>query len=279
METVAPLEVRRQSSRRRWLANSLPPERRRPHAQLRQLRNAHAARADACAPHIRRTSVSKSATWWCSSTASKVAKRTWPPRRARLRACIARRRFIRADAGQTRAPLPRQGLRLHAALPITLMLDTLVQHGKVSADVAVEVRKFIADNQTAVPSAAAAVTGTTPVASAPKRMTYGARAALAANAAGKRLLECMERKRTNLCVAADVPTCASVLALADAIGARVVACVRARKCRRLTAHPWRASLYPFTHRPAHLLPEDARRHSGRLHAVLWQCARSAGGQA
>ena len=29
----------------------------------------------------------------------------------------------------------------------------------------------------------------------------------------------MERKKTNLCVAADVPTCAGVLALADAIGA------------------------------------------------------------
>jgi len=29
----------------------------------------------------------------------------------------------------------------------------------------------------------------------------------------------MERKQTNLCVAADVTTCAGVLALADAIGA------------------------------------------------------------
>ena len=37
--------------------------------------------------------------------------------------------------------------------------------------------------------------------------------------AGKQLLEIMERKKTNLCVAADVPTCAGVLALADAIGA------------------------------------------------------------
>ena len=31
----------------------------------------------------------------------------------------------------------------------------------------------------------------------------------------------MERKRTNLCVAADVPTCAGVLALADAIGPHI----------------------------------------------------------
>ena len=40
-----------------------------------------------------------------------------------------------------------------------------------------------------------------------------------ARCAGKQLFEIMERKKTNLCVAADVPTCVGVLALADAIGA------------------------------------------------------------
>lgn len=109
-----------------------------------------------------------------------------------------------------------QGLKLHAALPITLMLGTLVAHGKVTAAVAADVRQFIADNQTAVPAAAAALTS---VAAAPKRLTYGLRAQQAGNPAGRRLLECMERKQSNLCVAADVPTCAAVLAMADAIGA------------------------------------------------------------
>jgi uridine monophosphate synthetase len=101
------------------------------------------------------------------------------------------------------------------------MLDTLVAHGKVTADVAADVRAFLAANQTSVPAAAGAVVGTAATAAAPKRMTYGARAQQAANAAGKRLLECMERKRTNLCVAADVTTCEGVLRLAEAIGPHI----------------------------------------------------------
>ena len=57
----------------------------------------------------------------------------------------------------------------------------------------------------------------------------GARGAHYASArwAGKLLLETMERKQTNLCVAADVPTCAGVLALADAVGARCAVATQA----------------------------------------------------
>jgi uridine monophosphate synthetase len=118
-----------------------------------------------------------------------------------------------------RAATP-QNLRLHAALPITRMLDTLVAHGKVTEAVASDVRAFLAANQTSVPAAASLVTGQA-VAAKAARLTYGARAQLAGNAAGKRLLECMERKRSNLCVAADVTTCEGVLRLAAAIGPHI----------------------------------------------------------
>ena len=47
------------------------------------------------------------------------------------------------------------------------------------------------------------------------RQSYEARAALAQNPLGRRCLEIMARKRTNLAVAADVPTAAEMLALAD----------------------------------------------------------------
>ncbi len=51
---------------------------------------------------------------------------------------------------------------------------------------AASVRQFIADNQTAVPVSAAALSGGAPAAapSVPKRLAYGARAAQAANPAG-----------------------------------------------------------------------------------------------
>jgi hypothetical protein len=82
--------------------------------------------------------------------------------------------------------------------------------------------------------------------------------------AGKQLLEIMERKQTNLCVAADVTTCAGVLVLADAIGAH---CKRCDACTCLDQRLTRMC------RPAHLLPEDARGHVRRLHARLWRrCA-------
>jgi hypothetical protein len=170
-----------------------------------------------------------------------------------------------------------------------------------SPDVAEAVRRFIAENQTAVPSAAGALSGGAaapkPAPAAPKRLPYGARAAQAANPAGapppparvrrrggsltqsparrragKALLETIERKQSNLCVAADVPTCAGVLALADAIGALRDARVRVRAAAAALTRAGGAACA----RAAHLLPEDARGHAGRLHARLWhRCGRCA----
>jgi hypothetical protein len=49
------------------------------------------------------------------------------------------------------------------------------------------------------------------------RLRYEERAALAQNAVGRRLLELMARKRTNLSVAADVATVEEMLELADKV--------------------------------------------------------------
>ena len=110
------------------------------------------------------------------------------------------------------------GLRLHAAFTLGALLEVLVREGKVGAGVAASVRAFIAANQTfdpAAPSAAA------PPAPAPARLPWGERAALAANPAGKALFELMARKRTNLAVAADVPSTDAVLALAESTGPHI----------------------------------------------------------
>ena len=48
-------------------------------------------------------------------------------------------------------------------------------------------------------------------------MAYEERAGLAKNALGKQLFELMARKQSNLAVAADVPTAAAVLQLADQV--------------------------------------------------------------
>lgn len=50
------------------------------------------------------------------------------------------------------AHLKANGLQLHAAFKLSAMLDILLKHQLVTAQVANSVRKFIAENQTRLPS-------------------------------------------------------------------------------------------------------------------------------
>lgn len=113
------------------------------------------------------------------------------------------------------ANLAANNMKLHAVLPLSTVLDVLLKHGKMDEKLANTVREFVAANQTGP------ATGPPPPPPPPKRQTYGARAALAGNACGKALLECMERKKTNLCVAADLGTAAELLELADKVGPEI----------------------------------------------------------
>jgi len=114
--------------------------------------------------------------------------------------------------------LASNSLKLHAVLRITEMLGVLSKHNKVSDEVVASVKAFIAANQTGPGSSAPAPA---PAPAAPARLRYEERAAMAQCACAKRLLECMARKETNLCVAADVNTAAELLAVADAIGPHI----------------------------------------------------------
>lgn len=118
------------------------------------------------------------------------------------------------------AHLAANGLKLHAAFKLSAMLDVLVAHGHVTEDVAAKVRAFIAANQTARPAAGAATSGGG-AAKRPKRLTYETRAAAAKNAMARACLELMARKRTNLCVAADVATAEEMLDIADKVGPHI----------------------------------------------------------
>jgi uridine monophosphate synthetase len=51
-----------------------------------------------------------------------------------------------------------------------------------------------------------------------RRLPFGERAGLSMNPIGKKLFELMERKQSNLLVAADVNTTLELLALADVVG-------------------------------------------------------------
>ncbi len=118
--------------------------------------------------------------------------------------------------------LQKNGLKLHATLKLTYIVDVLVRHGKVAKEVANSVGQFLAENQTSVTTGGLSVTANSIPKSLPsRRIPYGDRAALSQNPTGKKLLELMQRKQTNLCVAADVSTAQALLSLADSVRLQV----------------------------------------------------------
>lgn len=116
--------------------------------------------------------------------------------------------------------LAQKGIKLHAALNLTQMVEVLVKHGKLTEDVSLSVRQFIAENQTSLPAAAPAQVPSTPAA-CKQRLSYGERALLAQNSTGKQLFEIMEHKKSNLSLAADVNTAEELLAIADKVGPEI----------------------------------------------------------
>lgn len=46
------------------------------------------------------------------------------------------------------AHLEKNGLKLYAAFTLSFIVDTLLEHGKLTADVVASVKKFVAENQT-----------------------------------------------------------------------------------------------------------------------------------
>jgi orotidine-5'-phosphate decarboxylase len=62
---------------------------------------------------------------------------------------------------------------------------------------------------------------------------YSARLAAHSNPAARALLECIERKQSNLCVSVDVSTKAQVLEVVDAVGPSVCL-IKVRFCRSVS---------------------------------------------
>lgn len=122
----------------------------------------------------------------------------------------------RAQGG--RQNLEQRGLTLHAVIAMPDMLDVLVEKGRLDNNTANSVRKFIADNQVVKPVTASTTVTATPSVS---HMTYTERAAMAKSEFSRRLFTLMDRKSTNLAVAADVTTADELLTLANAVGPHI----------------------------------------------------------
>jgi len=117
-----------------------------------------------------------------------------------------------------RQNLQKRGLNLHAVFTISDILTVLRNANRLDEKLHEKVLQFIRDSQVSVQPSGAGVVQSKPDARSAAAMTYGERAALCQNAVARTLLSLMHRKQTNLCVSADVSTCAELLRLADAVG-------------------------------------------------------------
>ncbi|VAH69327.1 unnamed protein product [Triticum turgidum subsp. durum] len=112
-----------------------------------------------------------------------------------------------------RENLAANGVTLHSLMTLTEVLAVLVSHGKVTQEKAAEVKRFLdANRKVLVPAEPKAVSARTALAE---------RASLAKNPVGRKLLEVMEAKQSNLCVAADVTTAKELLELANKVGPEI----------------------------------------------------------
>ncbi|KAF7040266.1 hypothetical protein CFC21_050186 [Triticum aestivum] len=108
-----------------------------------------------------------------------------------------------------RENLAANGVTLHSLMTLTEVLAVLVRHGKVTQEKAAEVKRFLdANRKVLVPAEPKVVSANTALAE---------RARLAKNPVGRKLLEVMEAKHSDLCVAADVITANELLELANKI--------------------------------------------------------------
>lgn len=111
--------------------------------------------------------------------------------------------------------LEAQGIRLHSVCTLSRMLEILEQQKKINTEMVEKVKRFIQENVFM-----AANNGLLPsVKKAPKELTFGARAELPSiHPVASRLLRLMQKKKTNLCLSADISESRELLQLADTLG-------------------------------------------------------------
>lgn len=117
--------------------------------------------------------------------------------------------------------LANGGVNLHACFKLSTFLGHLEAAGKITVDKKEEVMKWIAEQREAAASKKRAAAEAKPKPDI-RTMSYSRRAEFCSNPISAKLLQLMDSKASNLCVSADLTTCAGVLELAETVGEHIV---------------------------------------------------------
>ncbi|XP_038645434.1 uridine 5'-monophosphate synthase isoform X3 [Scyliorhinus canicula] len=129
-----------------------------------------------------------------------------------------------------KAILEEEGIRLHSVCTLSRLLDILQVQGKIDSEIVESVKTFIREN--ACPPVHKMINGSTkqlnyqpdgiPAKKPYQEISYGARAQLPEiHPITAQLFKIMEKKETNLCLAADVTSSKELLQLADSLGSEI----------------------------------------------------------
>ncbi|XP_059822546.1 uridine 5'-monophosphate synthase [Hypanus sabinus] len=125
------------------------------------------------------------------------------------------------------AKLEKEGIRLHSVCSLSRLLEILYKQGKVDFDMAENVKTFIKTNSNVpvkemVNVSTKQLNNPSNVKTHFKAISYGDRAQLPeVHPIAAQLFNIMEKKQTNLCLAADVTNSKELLQLADSIGTEI----------------------------------------------------------
>lgn len=121
--------------------------------------------------------------------------------------------------------LASQGIKLHPIISMFKLLNVLLASGRIDAQTAQSVRKFILDNNTFRPkdengNGVPAIKK--PCLEEKMELSYGERAKLTnIHPLASKLLNIMEEKQSNLCVSADLTSSEDLLQLAESLGPKI----------------------------------------------------------
>ncbi|GAV02100.1 hypothetical protein RvY_12705 [Ramazzottius varieornatus] len=117
--------------------------------------------------------------------------------------------------------LQNEGITLHSVMTLSYVCQTLVKSGKLDPKMAKQIEQFMA-SQAPDPKPQKVVNGNG-LSKTWKQQSFSARAEHTSNAVAKHLFQLMDRKKSNLIVAADLTSTEAILNLADAIGPNICA--------------------------------------------------------